>query len=307
MKKTLLVLLCAILALTMLFSACSSGSDSDSSYSGGSEVYPGEVGDAGDKWVSNEDSLVATPGVADRKIIKTYEITAETREFDAALTELNTRLSAVGGYVETGSTSDSGLGNKGNSSRFASYTLRIPADKTEEFMSGLGELLHITRNYSTVDDVSDTYYSVEATLEELIAERDSLLAIQASLDAKEDYSFWLTVQERLSAVKQQIAVYQRQLMNYDSKVAYSTVHLSLCEVKDLTDTEEPGFWIELGDAFVGGFEVFLSVLQGLALAAASLFPFLLIIGAAVAIILVASSRARKKKRAKLQVNTEKKD
>ncbi len=298
MKTKLLALLCAILALTMILSACSSGSDADGSYSNGSEVYPGEAGGADDKWISTEGSGLSTPGVTDRKIIKTYDITAETRAFDTALTELQTQLTAVGGYIETGSTSNAGLDSKNNSNRSASYTLRIPADQADAFLSGLGELLHITRNHSTVDDVSDTYYSIEATLEELIAERDSLLAIQGSLDAKEDYSFWLTVQERLASVKQEIAVYQRQLMNYDSKVAYSTVHLSLYEVKELTDTDEPGFWAELGDAFLGGFDAFLSAIQVIALLFASLFPFLLFVGVVITVIVVTTARTRKKKRAK---------
>ncbi len=283
--------LSALLLLSLLaISLCACGS-SDKSYASGGDFISNEKNEAvGDSAGWAEEGTSAVPITPDnRKIIKTYTISAETQSFDAATDRIEALVTEKGGYIESSSVSGSGLNTDADyvSTRYASYTLRIPAENAEAFVSAVGDSMHLTSNESRVEDVSDTYYSIEARLEELEAERDSLLSIMASVDSQSDYSFWLTLQQRISEVRQQIAVYQRQLINYDNRISYSTVNLSLREVTVLTASEEQGFFEQVSAGFAGGWNAFTEVSVALIVLLATLSPFLIALGIpAVAIVIV---------------------
>ena len=183
-------------------------------------------------------------------------------------------------------------------SRYATYTLRVPAEEADAFVNSIGTAFHVTGNNSTVKDISDTYYSIEAVLEELYAERDSLLAMMESLDSNSDYNFWLTLQQRLSEIKQEIAVYQAQLNGYDSKVAYSTLHLSVTEVITYTAQAESGkFGSRISAAFRDSWIDFAQGWQNVAVWFVGAIPTLLVLGGiAVALALIFTRIFRGKKK-----------
>jgi hypothetical protein len=88
-----------------------------------------------------------------------------------------------------------------------------------------------------------------------------------SLNSKTDYDFWLTLQTRLSDIRQQIAVYQGQIKLYDSQVSYSTVHLNFRETqtyekKDTFGSRIGASFSESWENFGEGFEDFVVFLVG---------------------------------------------
>ena len=52
----------------------------------------------------------------------------------------------------------------------------------------------------------------------------------------------ITIEQRLSNVRYQIESMEAQLRTYDNKVDYSTVHLDVSEVKELTPVHEETLW-----------------------------------------------------------------
>ena len=237
--------------------------------------------------------------ITERKIIKTYSLIAETKEFDSAIATLEALVTQSGGYIESSSLRNKGLENKNAYTRRAIYTLRIPAESADAFVASAGTSLHLTSNTSRIEDVSETYYSVEAMLEELYAERDSLLQIMASLDSKSDYNFWLTVQQRLSDVKQKIASYQAQLKAYDSKVAYSTVTLEVQEVLSYSaQAENNSFGSRVSAAFAESWSNFGLGCQDFAIWLIGALPSLLVIAVLVTALVLIICGIRKKRRAK---------
>ena len=182
--------------------------------------------------------------------------------------------------------------------RYASYKFRIPADKVEAFVGSIGNTLNVTRQNSNAQDISESYYSIEATLEELQIERDSLLTMMASLDNQKDYNFWLTIQTRLSEVRQQIARLQAQLNSYDSRVEYSTVSLTVNEVVNYTPDEEEPFGKRLANAFSTGLTEFAEFSVDFAVWFAEALPFLVLFGILLFVICIISRRARAKRKAK---------
>ncbi len=295
MKKNPCLRIFAALVALLLFLLCFAACGAASSYKN----------DAGKDSVSASpekgDGLGATDAptlgtVTDRKIIKTFSLSAETKEFDAATTSLNTLITQNGGYVESMSSNNQSLNGSGHFERYASYTIRIPAEKADAFVSAVGGLFNLTSNRAEVEDISESYYSIEAKLEELQVERASLLDILESTETKADYSLWLTVHQRLSEVTQQIAVYQGQINRYDSEVTYSTVYLTLDEVLSYSDTDEDSFWTRLGNSFVGGWQDFLSGVQAFCIWFVGAIPaFLVIALIATGTVLIVKRVRRSKK------------
>ena len=289
-NKTLrLVLVVLLLLPALLLASCSL----NESMKGDANYYPEtespEIGMDSDKLISSDTS---TNIPSERKIIKTYELNAETKEFDVTVAELSELVAQYGGYVESNSISNRNYNSK--TARYASYKFRIPAENAEAFVGSIGNTLNVTRSNSYVEDISESYYSIEATLEELQIERDSLLTMMESLDSQQDYNFWLTLQTRLSEIRQQIARYQAQLNKYDSRVEYSTVRLYINEVVNYTPDEEESFGTRIGAAFGEGWTEFCEFVEDFIIWFASALPFLVLL----VIVLVPVTLLTRKRRAK---------
>ncbi|MBO5931210.1 MAG: DUF4349 domain-containing protein [Clostridia bacterium] len=297
-NKTLRLILVLLLLLpALLLVSCSKANES---FGGGFDVDLEMPKNESPEFGMTNDKLNATTppaeSVTERKIIKTYDINAETKEFDATIASLETLVNEHGGYVESNSISNRNYNSK--MARYASYKFRIPADKVEAFVGSIGNTLNVTRQNSNAQDISESYYSIEATLEELQIERDSLLTMMASLDNQKDYNFWLTIQTRLSEVRQQIARLQAQLNSYDSRVEYSTVSLTVNEVVNYTPDEEEPFGKRLANAFSTGLTEFAEFSVDFAVWFAEALPFLVLFGILLFVICIISRRARAKRKAK---------
>lgn len=287
-KLFALVLVALLLIPVLVLTSCNAAKDNMGSSA--PEAESPNVG-LGDELLADPDANNQTV----RKIIKTYDISAETKNFDATVAALANLVAEHGGYVESNSVTNRNYGSQ--NARYASYKFRIPAENADAFVNSVGNTLNVTRNDSYVEDVSETYYSIEATLQELQTERDSLLAMMESLDHQEDYNFWLTLQTRLSEVRQQIARLQAQLNNYDSRISYSTVNLSINEVVTYTPVEE-SFGAKIGAAFSKGWTAFGEFMEGLVIVLVTIFPFLLIPAAAGIVTIVLIRRNGGNKNAK---------
>ena len=289
----LLPFLAMLLLLCVCFASCSGKSFSD----GATGNYAPEAGDSSMGLLGKEENATV-PNDPNRKIIKTYHLTSETKAYEDATKALQDLIAQNGGYVQESSSNNQSYNNTSNRySRNASYVIRIPAENAEQVVNAISGMLNVTGNRSTVEDISETYYSIEATLEELVVERDSLLEILANTETAKDYEMWLTVKSRLAEVKQQIAVYQGQLNRYDSQVAYSTIHLSIHEVINYTESAESNrFGSRLWNSFKRGWSDFAEGLGDFTVWFVGAIPTLLLLGViATAIVLIWRKSMRKKK------------
>lgn len=291
MKNKMFRLILVVLSLltVLSFASCAAAKDSAGNlYAPEAAPEAPSVGMGSDKLTSSDLPADAV----ERKIIKTYELNAETKEFDATVQGLDALVAEFGGYVESNSISNRNYNSK--MARYASYKFRIPADKAEEFVGSIGNTLNVTRQNSNAQDVSESYYSIEATLKELETERDSLLNMMASLDNQNDYNFWLTIQTRLSEVRQQIARLQAQLNSYDSRVEYSTVSLYINEVVEYTPDEEQPFGTRIANAFSAGLKEFADFSVDFAIWFAEALPFIVLF----IVVLIPVSAIIRRRRAK---------
>ncbi len=307
MKKTIrytsFALVLVALLIIPLFASCSASSEN---FAGDMDMgmAPEKGEDLGGVSYAPDGSLTTDNAVSsNRKIIRTFTVYGETKTYDDALAEINTSIAAYNGFISESRVTGASYNHYGSYSRTAYLVIKIPAENLDAFISQIGGALNVTSSASTQQDVSEAYYSVEARMKTLETERESLLAMMASIDSAKDYDFWYTLQKKISETEQQIAEYQAILKSYDGQVAYSTVNLTIDEVVEYTPIkdEEPTFGERIAEAFVESWQDFGEGCMDFAVFMVSAIPTLLIfpgIPAVIVLIVIAVHKKNKKKEQK---------
>lgn len=160
----------------------------------------------------------------------------ESRDYAQALAALEQMVTDCGGYIESRSEQGGSLYSSRYNARYASITARIPADKLETAMGAAGELCNVVSRSTDVADVTESYADTEARLKTLRLQEERLLEI---LSKATELSDVLELESRLSDVRYQIESYEATLRNYDSRVSYSTLHITLQEVVEYSIINSP--------------------------------------------------------------------
>ena len=190
-------------------------------------------------------SASQSPALANRKIIRNADLTVETLSFDTFLNELQASVGSFGGYVESSSIGDRGYRN-GQQLHYARYTIRVPAEQLDAFLSAVSDLGNVTALNTGLRDVTTSYVDSEKHLESLRIEQQALLDILAKAETIEDI---ITVQDRLTYVRYEIESYEAILRTYDDQIALSSVNLTVNEVERETPVEKETFGQEVSRRF----------------------------------------------------------
>ncbi len=253
MKKR--IILAALLALALTFCVSCGGAMKDEvfapdvpSLDSGSDGWGG--GAFGDKEDVN-DSLTDTSitNAPDRKIIKTVNQTVETEEYEKFIDELRAAVTAYGGYVSNSSYSGGGIYNE-YANRRASFEIRIPAERLDEFTAAVDGLGAVTYYQEWTNDVTLSYVDITGKISVLEAEEAALLAILARAETTADL---IAIRESLTDVQGELASLRAQKKVLDDKVAYSTVNLTLREVKRVQSSDQ-SLLEEIGGEFSDSLE-----------------------------------------------------
>lgn len=188
---------------------------------------------------------------SERKLIKTVDMTVETKEFDLLMSTLEQQVNALGGYIENMDTYNGSAYSYYRSTRNASMTIRIPKDKLNGFLETVSDICNVVRRSENVEDVTLAYVDLESHKNALRTEQTRLLELLEKAESIEDI---LVIERRLSEVRYELESMESQLRTYDNKVDYSTVYLAVDEVEELTPVEEES----AGERMVNGFRESLS-------------------------------------------------
>ncbi|MBR6353686.1 MAG: DUF4349 domain-containing protein [Oscillospiraceae bacterium] len=181
-----------------------------------------------------DESQESAPETNPEKIIYSADATVETTEFDKSIAALEKLLADCGGFVESSSVNgsnyyDSARGNV--SRRTANYTLRIPSAKFSGVMNSLETLGNVPYTYMYTENVTAQYYDVEARMKAYKAQEARLLEMMDLAETVEDI---ITIEDKLTDVRYRIDSLQSSLNNWDRRVAYSTLSLTVKEVQVYT-------------------------------------------------------------------------
>ena len=120
--------------------------------------------------------------------------------------------------------------------RYAHFTLRVPAEKLQEFICEANTVCAATAYSEYMQDVSADYYDVQTRLE---TQRAKLARLNELLSQATDMSDLIEIESAISDTQYQIDRYMGQLNHFDSKVNYSYVYVSLQELSDADAVELP--------------------------------------------------------------------
>ena len=227
----------------------------------------------------------AASAVDSAKIIYTANLTLESKDYEAARSALDSALAEAGGYLESSSEYSSS-----GSSRSVSLTFRVPQANYQSFLEAVAAAGNVTYRSQQADDVTTQYMDVSARLSNLQAQRTRLQQLQAKAETLSDL---LQIEDSLTEVQSQIESWQSQLDWYSDQVQQCTVYIDLNEVQTYTPADE-GFFSRIGTAFTSGWGNFVSGLQQLVVALASVWPLAVLACAAVVLALAWRKKHPKK-------------
>lgn len=278
MKRRLFV---CFLALTMLLSLTACGAASKTAASSANSRPADTVSateekgyfDADTNGYDDEGRDSGGSVLENQKIIYTGDINLETTAFDETVKAVAALAEVKGGYLES---STVGGGSRGY--RWADYTVRVPSAQFQGFLDQAGELAHVTWRNTNLENITETYYDTAGRLKTQQIKLERLQKLLAQAENMEDI---ITIESAISDTELEIERLTGTLRQYDALVDYATVYLSLQEVYQLSNVEEPAtsFASRMGAAFASGWRGFVGALESLAVALAYGWVWLLLLAA----------------------------
>ncbi|WP_278265011.1 DUF4349 domain-containing protein [Nocardia sp. AG03] len=283
--RKLAVVLIGLLGLLFLV-GCGGGGDDESS--GG--ATPTVSGPAAAVAPGYRESAPAkdSPAPADptRKEVITGSVDITTGDPIAGAATVTDQVRAVDGRI------DSRTEQPGTDKRNARAVLsvRVPADKTDAFVSGLDGIGTVTRVSTNRDDVTMQWQDLDARIRALQASVDRLRALMAGATNTADL---IAAEEALSSRQGELDSLTAQKRSLDDQVALSTLTITLTADDERTPGEADNFW----DGVVAGWHSLLDWLHDAIVFLGKALPwlgFLVIIGAVLWAVLRAIFRRRSK-------------
>ena len=252
MKKRI-HLLSVLLAAALLMTGCGAASKYESASAEAPMAAPMEEAKAeeaiememADTAGATTTADISETAQVNRKLIRTFDMQIETKEFDDVLSGIQAKVQELGGYIEQSSL-DSGSAYYSSYNRYSNMTVRVPSDKLDDFIQGVKDTANVTYISESTEDITLRYVDVESRKIALETERDRLLELLEKAETVEDI---ITIEGRLSEVRYQLESYASQLRTMDNQVDYSTVHINIHEVQRETNVEPKTFWEEVKEEF----------------------------------------------------------
>jgi|GEM_PF-968884 len=253
----------------------------------------------------DEASLAAAETMASgsedssRKLIRSIDISAETREFDSLIGELKEQAGKAGGYIESSSVSGSSYYSGDDSLRSASFTIRIPSGKTDAFLEQMKGECNVIGTSESTQDITLTYVDVKSHIEALEEEKAQLMKLMEKADSTEAV---IAVQEQLTQVRYELESYQSQLKTYDNLVDYDTVDLDISEVRDETPAAGSSVWQRMGDGFVRNAKAAAQSVVSFCVWFVADIPYFILLFAVICIVLLLIRRIGRRRKTKNRKN-----
>lgn len=221
-------------------------SSSYSSYSSGASprLMAAANSSAGDLVMMDEVGSAApanaTESAAQRQIIlRTASVSLNTTNYENDLNAILTAMQQYGGWAEYQSASGEA------DSRRASLTLRIPADRLDDFLADVKQIGSLKNLETSAQDVSANYYDTESRKAIYEAQRERLTELLAQA---EDVADIIEIENSLADLQYKIENLQGSLNRWDSYSETSVVNLTLREIAVSEDKAETSLPARLGDA-----------------------------------------------------------
>ena len=228
----------------------------------------------------------STSAIANRKIVKNATLNIKTKGYDEFITALQQKIELYEGYVE-----QSQEYNYNNSiDRHADMTVKIPAEKLEEFIEEIALIGTITSKTIESVDITDSYIDVQSRIKALETEEETLLGLLKKAESLTDV---IELQERLSTVRSDLERMKAQKQSYDGMVSYSAVALDINEVERVVEADNT-FWGDVKEKLMNNLYDLADFFREATINLIASMPYLIIIGAVAVVAIIIVKKIRKR-------------
>ncbi len=221
--------------------------------------------------------------VSNQKLIVTYDLSVESKNFDETMKLIEAKVKEYNGYIGNSSVSTRPSYYDETMSRSAYFVIKIPKDKAEGIVSDIQAQTHVTNISKNVNDVTLSYIDTEARLKTLRNQENKYLQLYEST---KNMSELLEIEGKLAEVRYQIENYEMTKLNLDQQIDYTSVSINLREVVDLTRIERKpeNIFTQFYNAFIGGFVDCMYFIKDFILGLLRIWPLIVIIVGIVVLI-----------------------
>ena len=226
---------------------------------------------------SNEAPMINTETAYNRKIIKSGEMTIQTKEFTRTTEDMINYLQKLGGYIEDMNIDGANFYDQGNRLRTASLKIRIPQKQFDTFVNRGGEFGIVANLTCSTQDVTSDYVDAEIRIQTLQTRYDRLIAL---MEKSGDLTELFKLEQEISNVSYEIEQYKGTLNKYDSLVDMGTLTVQIEEVEEIEEVveETPDTFIQQAQkTFKTSLDGVLSFLQGIGIVLVGFVPTLIIL------------------------------
>jgi len=230
----------------------------------GTALAPPAASAAGQANSTGPTNLAAM--MAARKLIRTAQVTLSVDSWDAASQRLTALVAASGGYV-----ADTQVTRGDGDRRRGSITVRVPAERFSEVLSGLRGLGTVELENVAAQDVTKAYADLETRL---AVKRQTAARLEQILkDRTAGLADVLSVERELARLTEEIEQAEGERRFYDQQVALSTLTVTLHEPEPIV---RRGALAPLAEAIGDAAEVASRSVAALVYLAAALLPWLIV-------------------------------
>ncbi|MEU2032244.1 DUF4349 domain-containing protein [Nocardia amamiensis] len=149
----------------------------------------------------------------------------------------------------------------------ATLVVRLPADKTDAFIAGLGGVGQVTRVSTNRDDVTMQWEDLDARIKALQASVDRLRALIAGATTTSDL---IAAEQALSSRQGELDSLTAQKRRLDDQVALSTLTIDITTDEKKSDDDADSFW----DGIVAGWNSLVDWLRDAVVFSGKAIPWL---------------------------------
>ncbi|MBR2066762.1 MAG: DUF4349 domain-containing protein [Solobacterium sp.] len=262
-KKWLIVLFVVFMLVGCGSSGGGSVTNDSSSYYDAKESVAESVSEEGIQsgYVAEVSEGEIDPTSTQEKLVYRGYLRIQTLTYKEAVEEIQRLIKEYKGLVEHQNEYNNNYGrwyeedSEGQMS--LEMTLRIPTEKFQEFINALDGAGKVISKETSIENITKKYNDNQTRITALEEQEKRLLEMLKEATTIEDM---IAVEARLTEVQTDLNLLKSQRSSMDTDIAYSTIHLTLEEVKKYTHTNK-SFFTRLQESFEDGWQGFVDFIE----------------------------------------------
>lgn len=230
--------------------------------------------------------------VEGEKVISTYFLTLETLNFEKTRDELDALIKEQKSFIE-----NSNIGYRGfeysKNYRYGDFSIRVPKENIEEFKLSLKKIGNITNESNSKEDVTKFYQDTKSRLQLVTSKEKRLLELLEKAVKIEDI---IAIESELTNTIYEKEMLQKSIKEIDEKIEYTTLSLSLVEVRNFSNTDkaDSSLFTRLKAAFKDSLFAFKVAIENFIIWLVFALPYLIVI-VTLAVLAIIFIKRRKNK------------